>query len=305
MMFSSKRSDFSARDASIRINSYTTVRRRTGLPHESFAAYWRDVHGPLCARLPGLSWYVQHHFSREHDGHLWLKPIGVEEISEYILDGAVEIGFESAGQQAIFKKASPLLFSDEQNIFDESVAYDLPHGSRTFVDQFAEPNPNRTQVMDHLHLHTHSAHDDHAAFAKYLQEDFAEVVAHDEAVLKLRLHVPEPHDNAEPNPPAPDVEHSVRPARVSLGIMEIVFASALSRRIFLASKTYQNTLEAQRTHISRLSAFRVSGVFTYIRDGVLTTAGLRGSRAAELIRDLGAVNQVAADVEHLMRTGSL
>ena len=60
MMFSAKPQDFSARDHSIRINSYTTVRRRTALPHESFAAYWRDVHGPLCAPS-GLGWYVQQH----------------------------------------------------------------------------------------------------------------------------------------------------------------------------------------------------------------------------------------------------
>jgi hypothetical protein len=79
--------DFSSRDDSIRINSYTTVRRRTGLPHERFAAYWRDVHGPLCARLPGLGWYVQHHFSRDHDGHLWSRP-----------DGVGEIGFGSASE---------------------------------------------------------------------------------------------------------------------------------------------------------------------------------------------------------------
>ncbi len=196
------------------------------------------------------------------------------------------------------------MFSDEQNIFDETVAYDLPHGSRTFVDRFAEPNPNTTEGLDHLHVHMHSAHDDGAAFASYLEE-FAGTIARDEAVLKLRLHVPEPHDNAVPNPPAPDVDHAVPSARVSLGIMEIAFASPLSRRTFLASTAYRDTFAGQQKHLRRLCAFRVSGVFTYIRDGVLTTAGLRGSRAAELIREIGAVNQITSDVERLMRTGSV
>jgi hypothetical protein len=38
------------------------------------------------------------------------------------------------------------------------------------------------------------------------------------------------------------------------------------------------------------------GVYTYIRDGVITTAGLRGSRPAQLIDQIGAVNQTHADV---------
>ena len=304
MIFSPTPKDFSARDQSIRINSYTTVRRRTALPHANFAAYWRDVHGPLCARLPGLGWYVQHHFTREHDAHLWPLSAGIEPISNYILDGAVEIGFASAATQNQFKKASPILFSDEQNIFDESVAYDLPHGSHTFIDRFPDPIPNASQTLDHLHIHLHSAHDDHARFAAYLH-DYAKALAQDEAVLKLRLHVPEPHDNTQPNPPAPDVEHSVRPARASIAILEIVFANPLTRRTFLTSPAHQRATEQQSKHISRLAAFRVSGVFTYIRDGVLTTAGLRGSRAAELIRDLGALNQLTPQVQHLIKTGNI
>lgn len=40
------------------LNSYTTVRRRERVPQDLFAHYWRDVHGPLCARLPGLDHYV-------------------------------------------------------------------------------------------------------------------------------------------------------------------------------------------------------------------------------------------------------
>lgn len=46
----------------IEINSYTTVKRRERVPHDIFATYWRDVHGPLCSRLPGLGLYIQHHF---------------------------------------------------------------------------------------------------------------------------------------------------------------------------------------------------------------------------------------------------
>jgi len=50
--------DYAERDAAIAVNTYTTVLKRPQVPHEVFATYWRDVHGPLCSRVPGLAWYV-------------------------------------------------------------------------------------------------------------------------------------------------------------------------------------------------------------------------------------------------------
>jgi hypothetical protein len=47
--------DYAVRDARIVINSYTTVLRRPKVPHELFATYWRDVHGPLCSAFPALA----------------------------------------------------------------------------------------------------------------------------------------------------------------------------------------------------------------------------------------------------------
>src|SRR5437762_3431839 len=38
-----------------------TFRRRHGLSPEEFTAYWKDVHGPMGARLPGLRRLVQSH----------------------------------------------------------------------------------------------------------------------------------------------------------------------------------------------------------------------------------------------------
>jgi len=37
------------------------VRRRPDLAPDAFHAYWRDVHGPFGARIPGVRRYVQHH----------------------------------------------------------------------------------------------------------------------------------------------------------------------------------------------------------------------------------------------------
>jgi hypothetical protein len=52
----------------------------------------------------------------------------------------------------------------------------------------------------------------------------------------------------------------------------------------------------QRRHLRSVGVLMVTGVYTYIRDGVITTAGLRGSRTAEIIEHIGAVNQIQNDV---------
>jgi hypothetical protein len=288
----------------IEINSYTTVKRRERVPHEIFAHYWRDVHGPLCSRLPGLGLYIQHHFSRNQDAHLWPLAEGIKEIAEYELDGGVEIGFASSLDQKVFQDASPILFSDEQNMFEETLAYDLPNGSATIVNRLNDETFNGLDRFDRIHVHF-SPRTSLAQLHEYLANELADVLGRADEVLKLRLHLSPPFNNDGMHPPAPNVAHHADSARAELAIMEIAFESPLARRRFFESQTFQATLAGQTKHIAQLKAFAVSGLYTYVRDSQLTTAGLRGSRAAELIDYLGAANQRGSDVEHLLLTGTL
>lgn len=286
----------------IEINSYTTVKRRERVPHEIFAHYWRDVHGPLCSRLAGLGLYIQHHFNRNQDAHLWPLAEGVQEIADYELDGGVEIGFLSASEQERFKKASPILFSDEQNMFEETLAYDLPQGSRTLVNRLHDETYNGPDRFDRMHVHF-SPRASLEQLHAYLSNDLAPALARADEVVKLVLHPCSAFDNDGAHPPAPDVAHTATPVRSQLAILEIAFENPLARRRFFESPTFLNTLSAQAENISQLKAFAVSGLYTYVRDGTLTTAGLRGSRAAELIDYLGAANQLSPEVEKLLLTG--
>jgi hypothetical protein len=297
--------EFGQRDAAIRVNSYTTVRRRDGVRHEVFAAYWRDVHGPLCSRLPGLGWYVQHHFSRRQDAHLWPPIPDVSPAPGYVLDGAVEIGFASAEDQAVFQDASPILFSDEQNVFQETVAYDLPGGSITMADHLPDPVPNGRDPVDRLHVHLSpppGAEDD---LVRFVRDELAPSFLTSPHLAKLRIHLPDRYDNTAPSPPAPNVAHQVSPERESLAILEIAFPGPLQRRAFFDSEAFASTAAGQARWARYITSFPVAGVHTFVRDGLLTTAGLRGSRVAELIDDLAAVNQVSPAVQHLIATGLL
>ncbi|MCF7533021.1 EthD domain-containing protein [Pseudomonas petrae] len=286
----------------IEINSYTTVKRRERVPHDVFAHYWRDVHGPLCSRLPGLGLYIQHHFSRQQDAHLWPLADGIREIQDYELDGGVEIGFESAADQKQFQDASPILFSDEQNMFDETLAYALPQGSLTLTNSLADERFNGTDTFDRIHVHF-SPRANLPQLHAYLKSTLGPLLAAADDVVKVGLHLCEPFENDGQHPPAPNVAHFANPARAELAVLEIAFKSPLARRRFFQSDVFQNSLAEQSQHIAQLKAFAVSGLYTYVRDTSLTTAGLRGSRAAELIEYLGAVNQVTPDVEALMLKG--
>jgi uncharacterized protein (TIGR02118 family) len=37
------------------------ITRRPDLTPDQFREYWRDIHGPIAAKIPGLRHYVQHH----------------------------------------------------------------------------------------------------------------------------------------------------------------------------------------------------------------------------------------------------
>ena len=299
MTFSSEK-DFSERDTRIALNTYTTVLRRHRVPHELFATYWRDVHGPLCSRIPGLAWYVQVHLDRAQDDHLWPELEGIQAFPDYVLDGGVEIGFESEADQATFNDACHLLFADEQNMFGETIAYSLPRGSRTLVDRVAEGSPNGDDGLDRIHVHLGAAHDDVDAFAHFLNDEFAPGLAKQPELFRVRLHTPERYDNDQPAPPAPNVNHQVPEERKLIAVLDLAFESPLTRRAFFEGSAFKQLASGLEQHVAYATAFAVSGTYVYVRDKQPTLAGLRGSRPAQLIEKLGANNQVTPEVYHLM-----
>lgn len=255
---------------------------RPKVPHELFATYWRDVHGPLCSRIPGLGWYVQNHFHREQDAHLWPEIDGLEPFENYVLDGGVEIGLQTSADQKAFNEACSILFADEQNMFAATAAYALPEGSTTLVDRIPDPNPNWDDGLDRMHVHFGARTSDADAFSKFMR-NLTRALASDQTVLKVRLHLTDRYDNSKPAPPASNVEHTVSIERRLIAVLELAFA----------------------TPSVTPTAFAVSGNYTYVRDKNLTTAGLRGSRPAQLIDALGATNQISEDVRKLMFTGQV
>jgi hypothetical protein len=221
--------DFAARDKNIRCLSYGVTRK---LPQDLFAGYWRDVLGTLLARLPGVGYYAQHHFSPDRSANLWPLPDGIRRM-DVNLDGAVEIGFADTDGQNRYVKASPVLFGDEFHLFEHTVAYSLPRGSCTLVDREPDSIPNGPDRLHRLHLHLNGESGDE--FRPWLTE-WAQRLASAPEAQKLRLHLPDPYDNARPSPPSPDVDHQVSDERKDIGVIEIGFASALTAGKFRESE---------------------------------------------------------------------
>jgi hypothetical protein len=286
--------DYSARDKAVKHNVYASVRKREGLSHAQFFAYWRDVHSTLCSRLPGLGYYVQQHFDREGGANLWPLAAGVTRINA-VLDGSAELGFANTEDQQTFAEAGKILYADEKNLFDEAIAYFLPTGSSTFVDHEEDAIRNGPDRLYRLHVYmSRRAGVDATA---WLNDTSADLAALD-AIQKWKLHLPQSYDNAHPAPPSPEVSHMVGPDRLHVAVIEVAFENARVARDFFASAAFKTVLAEQARYVTALSAFRVSGFYTFVRDGIATPAGVRGSRGAELIDALGAVNQLSTEVRN-------
>jgi uncharacterized protein (TIGR02118 family) len=44
------------------------IHRRSGMDAQEFCRYWRDDHGPIASRMPGIRKYVQNHAVVSPDG---------------------------------------------------------------------------------------------------------------------------------------------------------------------------------------------------------------------------------------------
>jgi hypothetical protein len=217
---------------------------------------------------------------------------GVRRI-EAVLDGSAELGFASLADQATFAAAGTILYADEANLFGEAVAYNLPNGSMTFVDREEDGTRNGPDRLHRVHVYmSRKPGPDSASWLTATSGDLAQLPA----VQKWKLHLPEPYENSRPAPPSPDVEHLVGDDRLNLAVAEVAFANARAAREFFAGGAFRRVLSDQARYIDAIGTYRVAGVYTFVRDGRPTTAGIRGSRQAELIDAMGATNQLATEI---------
>jgi hypothetical protein len=138
------RADFSGRDQAGTVAFYVLLWKRKGLSLQLFDDYWRDVHGPVCARLPAQHQYWQFHVAH-NEGGIWPTLAGIEYITdeEDQLNSIAELTFKTVEDRNTWFQSATLLMDDEHNIFSQAIGYITnPGNSKTYIDRIAVGNPN-------------------------------------------------------------------------------------------------------------------------------------------------------------------
>jgi hypothetical protein len=282
---------------------YVLLKRRKGITLATYNSYWKNVHGPVAARLPDLYQYSQFHLEQIED-ILWSVTDGIEIESDTLeedqLDGIAELTFLTEEERQTWINAAEILASDEQNFVSKAVIYLTNNGnSKTYVDGIETRDPNGDLDVVKFHVMVKKANaitvDD---FRQYMAGKFAPALLKSDLVIKFRLHLLEEHDNSIPS--SPGVSYYEPLEKQYQAAFEIAFKNRLDMEKFFASKAYAAAVKAQTKYIKQLTAFPEQNTYTLVYDGKMTLAGQRTPTVAELIVNLGATNQTEGQILNLM-----
>jgi hypothetical protein len=289
--------DYSDRDKNGKAVFYVLLWKRNSITLEMFDDYWRNVHGAVCARLPGQHQYWQFHLAH-NEGGIWPAIEGVEysTLDEDQFDGIAELTFVTEEDRQIWFDAAAILMDDEHNLFSKAIGYNTsPGNSITCVDSIKVGDPNGK--IDAMKLHVMVKKADATSvddFRKYMTDTFAPSVVKSDLVTKFRIHLFEEVDNSRPD--AAGVSHFEPEEKQYQAAFEIAFSNRLDMELFFASEEYAAAIEDQAKYVRQISPFPERTAHTFVYDSQMTLSGMRGSTSAQLIMGIGATNQLKDDI---------
>ncbi len=293
--------NYAERDKLGQVTFYVPLWKRKGISLELFDDYWRNVHGPVCARLPGQHQYWQFHVAHPEGG---IFP-DVEGVSQSVdeedkFDGIAELTFQSPSDRQTWFQAAAILMDDEHNLFHKAIGYNTsPGNSITYIDGIANGAPNGKVGVEKFHVLVRKS--DEASvkdFRNYFKDVFAPAVIKNPHLLKLRLHLFDEVDNSRPD--AAGVSHYEAPEKQYQAAFEIAFATRLDLEYFFTSTEYKTAIQSQAKYVKHISPFPERTAYAFVYDGKMTLAGQRSSTVAELITNIGATNQLQDDIVELI-----
>ncbi|MCW5316081.1 DUF1857 family protein [Nostoc sp. KVJ3] len=302
MNAATEKANYAIRDRGGKVAFYVLLWKRKGISLELFDDYWRNVHGPLCARLPGQHQYWQFHLANNHDGSLWPRVPGIDYTyqPEDQCDGIAELTFETeSDRQAFFQSSDPVI-ADEHNLFSKAVGYNTNYGnSQTFIDGIPTGEPNGKVDGLKFHVMVKKADDVNlAAFRQHLTGYFTPTILQSDAVLKFRLHLFDEIDNSRPN--ITGVSHLEPLDKQYQAAFEIAFENPLKMEAFFASPEYAAAFKDLAKYVKQILPLPERSAYTFVYNGKLTLAGQWSSNVADLIVKVGATNQLKLDIVSLM-----
>jgi hypothetical protein len=187
---------------------YVPLWKRDGITLDQFDDYWRDVHGPVCARLPGQMEYWQYHLDA-YDGGIFpvVDGINVNTTPEDQFMGIAELTFSSVEDRSTWFNASTILMDDEHNIFSKAIGYTTSLGNtKTLVSRISDHYPNG--AIPELRYHVMVRKTDSTSvddFRSFMTNTLMKELAVMPEVVQLRYHLFDEIDLSRPN--AQGVEH--------------------------------------------------------------------------------------------------
>lgn len=301
-----RRINYASRDDNGNLAFYVLLWKRKDITLEMFDDYWCDVHGPVASRLPDQHQYWQFHVAH-NKGNIWPALDGIEyscsDSDQF--DGIAELTFSTVTDRQTWFKSAAILMDDERNVFSKAIGYTTsPGNSQTYLDVIPVSTPNGKTGILKFHVMLRKADNvSMEAFHEYMRDSFAPAIIKSDLVLKFRMHLFEGVDNSRPD--APGVIHLEPSEKQYQAAFEIAFYNTLDMVRFFGSAEYNSTVKSQPKYIKQMNTFQERSVYTFIYDNQMTLAGQRGSTVAELITNIGAVNQIKEDVTSLILKGHI
>ncbi|MGW5875119.1 ethyl tert-butyl ether degradation protein EthD [Nocardiopsis terrae] len=272
---------------------------RSDLPQEVCEDYWRDVHGIMFARVPGL-WQLRQLRLAANRSDLWP---GVRGVSFEVPDAAQPRGlphglFRSEAELAAFAghpMARETIPDDAHNFLGRIGAQlSPPGGGRTLLDRsdapaVQGPPPVPTFVLCFVPRAGVASTEE---FHRYLAEHVARPWSGHPSALRVRVEPLPPYARSAMG--SPGVPHQWPNDQTYLGWIELAVRDRGAVGGLLAGTATGELSELVRA----VHTYPVREIHTLIRAGRPTEVGLRGYPAVRAITAAGADNQRDEDLLH-------
>lgn len=264
---------------------------RKDVPLEVSYRYWRDVHGVLITRVPGVYQYRLLHLAPNRSD-LW----AIDGIDYALPDpdqphGIAQILFLSEEDNQTYS-ASPLqskyIYKDEQNLCDRNVTVSsIGSNACTYIDRTGEViKSGEPEYPSFVVCIQQSQGTNTEEFRHYLGE-LVRPWSEQNEVIRLRLHLLEPFDESANSP---CVSHDWPKEKHYQAWMELVLRDQAFFKQ-LSSSTGEHV-----QFIKAIHTFAIVARYTLVYNGKPTDVGLRGFPAVQTIEQAGADNQKAIDL---------
>ncbi|WP_460959633.1 hypothetical protein [Parasphingorhabdus pacifica] len=274
---------------------------RADLPQDVCEAYWRDVHGIMFARVPGL-WQYRQLRLEGNQPDLWPTVQGLS-------FDAPGVGQPHGMPHGLFLSEADLVAFGNNPLPKEAIPNDAhnfigrigallspPHSGRTLIDRINDPAmqgppPVPTFVLCFVPREGAVSPEE---VHRYLTEHVARPWSEHPDVLRLRVEPLPPYEQSAMS--SPGVAHQWPNDETYLGWIELAVRNEGVLGDLLAGVAADEL--AQR--VRAVHTYPIREVYTIISAGRPTEVGLRGYPAVQTITAAGADNQHSETILNLL-----